>query len=899
MSSIATDAVWSGLGRGDAATTAIQLPVHRDGPTAWGVLDGSIALVVRGIRTDGRLGSPESLALAGPGDLLVVPPDPPGRRLELRRSHDARAVPLVPDAIPVGSRAATLEAARAHFETGAEIEDWYRRLVEGVEGVESASGIGLDWTTVVDGLASVVAARAEAAVDAAADRLRARVARLRTLDDESLDEAVRIMTAPDRVTAAAPDDVLERSADERAILATIAALGGDVIGDAELGRHPGAGTVDHMARRLHLQYREVRLDADWWRESAGPLFARRRDDDTPVALLPHRGGYAALEHRADGVRRVERVDRVTAAEYGDTATMFYRPLPRRAGGLRELLGLVVARNLGDFAVIGLGTLATAALVALVPILTGMIVGTVIPSFERVQLIFLGGLLVSIAIARGLVHVVAGLAFLRIETRSSYQVVAALVDRVLQLPAAFFRGTSAGDLTQRVMAIEQVRASLTQSVVSVTVSLVASVANLGVLLAYDAGMAAVAIGIIAVELVGVAWLSVRMARFDLDLSVAKGDLDGFGIDMLLGIRQIRVQGARDRVLARLLTRLGRVGRDSFRVGVLGVWLNVLVGAASVVALALVFTWFTASVRRDADLAVGSGDFVAFVTALAAFLGAVIGVAPAVRAVANMIPQLHRVRPILEAETEVGATGGDAITLRGGIAARGVEFRYGEDLPKVLDGVDIEAAPGEFIALVGRTGCGKSTLLSVLLGLETPDAGQVLYDGVPLESLDPAVVRSQVGVVMQSNEVLPGTVQSTILGVGSRRTLDDAWAAARLVGIDDEIDRMPMGMLTMVTPSSMSQSQLQRLLVARALVGRPEVLFLDEATSGLDNAAQAAITRSIDELGATRVVIAHRLSTIRNADRIYVLDRGRVVQSGTFEELQAADGVFRDLMAGQAS
>ncbi|MED5508574.1 MAG: ATP-binding cassette domain-containing protein, partial [Planctomycetota bacterium] len=228
-----------------------------------------------------------------------------------------------------------------------------------------------------------------------------------------------------------------------------------------------------------------------------------------------------------------------------------------------------------------------------------------------------------------------------------------------------------------------------------------------------------------------------------------------------------------------------------------------------------------------------------------------------------------------------------------------FGYDPDLPPVLEGVDLDVGQGEFVAIVGGTGCGKSTLLNLLLGLEKPSSGQVLYDGIPLDSLDPVMVRSQVGVVMQSNQTISGNVQSLILGVGSTGTLDDAWAAARLVGMEEEIDGMPMGMLTMITPNAMSQSQLQRLLIARALVGAPKVLFLDEATSALDNTAQEAITRTIDELGSTRVVIAHRLSTIRRADRIYVLDRGRIVQSGTFDELAGQDGLFRTLMAGQVS
>lgn len=887
MTTAAPEPIWSALSD-EEPIHCRALPPDRTRPLAFGLVAGSVSLIVREVRGDGRLGAPETLLEAEPRQLVVVPPDRAGRLVELRASHDATWAPLRVEGAAIESAQDLESTLRPMFTDSARLEAWLAELEAGAT-----------WSDLVARLVEMFDDRIDRQLAEAGSRAEARLARLRTLDDESLNEAVRSMTRTD-------DSSLSRTAGRgssheiRAILEVIDALGAPTDAASELRPHPGLQPVDHAARALHLQYREVTLDGRWWTEASGPLLGRRAEDGAPVALIPRPGGYIAHEHREDGVRTTDPVTADAAAAYESTATMFYRPLPPGPGRLRDLARLVAAGNLRDLLLVITITVATSALVAMVPILTGMIVGSAIPSVERAQLIFIGAMLVSIAISRALIRVVAGIAFLRIETRSSYQVIAALVDRILQLPASFFRGSSAGDLTQRVMAVEQVRSSLTQSVLSVFVSLMASLSNLGVLFYFDARMGLTAIGVIVVELAIVAWLSVRMARIDYRMSIAKGELDGFGVDMLLGIRQIRVQGSRDRILSGVLTRLGRVGKSSYRAGVLGVWLGVVVGATSTITLVLVFAEFTAGLRGSmAAATLDAGGFVAFVTALGAFLGAVVGIAPAIKAVANMIPQIHRIRPILEAETEIGETGGDVVTLRGGVAARGIEFRYDPDLPPVLDGVDIEARPGEFIAIVGRTGCGKSTLLSVLLGLEQPQAGQVLYDDAPMDSLDPAIVRSQVGVVMQSNETLAGNVQSTILGIGSNRTLDDAWAAARLVGMGDEIDRMPMGMLTMITPNSMSQSQLQRLLIARALVGRPEILFLDEATSALDNATQSEITRAIDGLGSTRIVIAHRLSTIRNADRIYVLEKGRVVQSGTFAELEAEGGHFSELMAGQIS
>ncbi|MAH64784.1 MAG: hypothetical protein CMJ27_00070 [Phycisphaerae bacterium] len=888
MSMSAATPIWNGVRRSSEPIPVPPLPVHRDDVMLFGVTAGTVSVLVRAVGEDGRLRASETVVSGGEGQLVAVPPDPPGLLLEFRASHDARVELLESSRPEEVSQDRLQDAVRPYFDGSSTLDEWCGSLEAGV-----------DWSTLAKLLGDRLSDLAADAVEGATQRLRERIKRLRSLDDESLSEAVRVMTSAGSTVGSVVGNDARSSNDERAILKVLEAVDHDSDAANDLGRVPGCGIVDHVARRLHLKYREVRLDGEWWREAAGPLFTRRSDDGTPVALLPHGEGYIAHEYADERSRCVDPVRRSTAGDYEDTATMFYRPLPRRSGRVRDLLGLVVAGNLRDVLMILGTTLAVSGLIALVPILTGMIVGTIIPTFERVQLLFIGGLLVSIAVSQGLIHVAAGIAFLRIETRSSYQVIAAIVDRVLQLPTSFFRNTSAGDLTQRVMAIETVRAALTQSTLSVVVSLTASLSNIGVLFYFDAEMALTAFGIIVVELAIVIWVSIRMAKLDYGLSVAQGELDGFGIDMLVGIRQIRIQGSRERVLARLLARLGRVGGFSFRSGVMGVWLGLVVGMASTLAMALVFVEFTANVRGGSGTVLTAGGFVAFVTAMSAFLAAVIGVAPAIRAVANMVPQIHRIRPILEAETEAGEITGDAITLKGGVAARGIRFRYDPDQPPVLDGVDIEAGPGEFIAIVGRTGCGKSTLLSILLGLEKPEAGQVFYDDLPMESLDAAMVRSQVGVVMQSNEVLAGNVQSTILGVGSQRTLDDAWAAARLVGMADEIDAMPMGMLTMITPTSLSQSQLQRLLIARSIVSRPELLLLDEATSSLDNASQERITRSIDGLGATRIVIAHRLSTIRRADRIYVLDRGRVVQSGTFAELEGRDGVFRDLMAGQAS
>lgn len=238
------------------------------------------------------------------------------------------------------------------------------------------------------------------------------------------------------------------------------------------------------------------------------------------------------------------------------------------------------------------------------------------------------------------------------------------------------------------------------------------------------------------------------------------------------------------------------------------------------------------------------------------------------------------------------------LIGKITVDHVTFCYRHDGLVTLDDVSISAEPGEFIALVGASGSGKSTLLRLLLGFETPQAGSVYYDGQDLSGLDVNAVRRQLGVVLQNGQLNSASIFENIAG-SAQMTLDEAWEAARMSGFADDITAMPMQMHTVVSEggSNLSGGQRQRLLIARALALKPRVLFFDEATSALDNKTQAIVSESLDKLQVTRIAIAHRLSTIRNAHRIYVLQAGRVVQQGTFQELAAVEGLFAQLMARQ--
>jgi ATP-binding cassette subfamily C protein len=295
----------------------------------------------------------------------------------------------------------------------------------------------------------------------------------------------------------------------------------------------------------------------------------------------------------------------------------------------------------------------------------------------------------------------------------------------------------------------------------------------------------------------------------------------------------------------------------------------------------------------------GTFLAFNTAFSKFTQGTTLLSNTVTEVLQVIPQWQRTQPILQSVPEIDLTKADPGRLTGRIEIDRISFRYQLDAPLILDNITIQAAPGEFIALVGASGSGKSTILRLLLGFESPQTGAVFYDGQDLAGLDVDAVRRQFGVVLQHGQLTAASIFENIAGSGLV-TLDEAWTAARMAGLAEDIEQMPMQMHTMVSEGggNISGGQRQRLLIARALVHKPQLLLFDEATSALDNTTQAIVSKSLEQLQVTRVVIAHRLSTIQNADRIYVLQGGQIVQQGKFAELAATPtGLFARLMARQ--
>lgn len=647
-----------------------------------------------------------------------------------------------------------------------------------------------------------------------------------------------------------------------------------------------------------VRARKVRLCGEdrWWLGDSGAMLGSLRDGGSPVALLPGRWGrYRAVEAVSG---RSWRVRPGNAHAIDSDAWSFYRSLPAdRPLRRRDLLSFVGPEAAGSAARFATAGIAASTLMLAPAVLVGVLVDWALPAGEGGMIARVAALLALLGLTVSLLRVLQANMMMRIEGRAASRLSAALWDRLLELSPSFYAAHTTGDLGARTAVFQTLRDQASGVVTGSVLAVLMSLPALVVLFAYSAPLALAAIGFAAVSVTAIGLLAWRQLAPQRRRYAALRRLSSDVFQYVNGISKLRSAGAEPSAFASWAASY----RELHRAGVLVHRIDQHVVAFGVAVPALTATvLFAAAAGLGLD-SVALGDFLVVFTASAVLSGAIVLLGRSAKVIAAAAPALNEVVPVLAAVPDTARIGVAPPRLRGEVRFDQVSFRYEPGGPMVLDDVSIVARPGELVAVVGPSGAGKSTLLRLAVGLERPTAGAVFYDGLDLTNLDRRLLLRQLGVVVQDGALQPGNILDNIIGLDDDLTIDDAWEAARRACVDGDIADMPMQMHTVVgdDASIFSGGQAQRIRIAAALALDPRIVLLDEATSWLDAASQASVMKSIEALAATRIVIAHRLSTVRAADRIYVLAAGRVVQTGSFEELMSIDGPFVHLMRRQTA
>lgn len=649
--------------------------------------------------------------------------------------------------------------------------------------------------------------------------------------------------------------------------------------------------MDYYLRPFGVSHRVVNLEKGWYRNAVGPMLGTLRSDGSAVALIPGKfSGYTYLDFKTG--ERI-KVNRKNEDLLDGEAVCFYKPLPLKSLTMIDLLKFMMEQLSVSDIVLFVGLMGAASLLGLLsPMFTKWLFGDVLASGSTQVLLALAGFMIGYSVCRLCFSAFQALINARINIKQNIAVQAAVMNRVLSLPAPFFKQYSSGELTQRAMYVQSLCSSIISSIATTGLSSLFSLIYIGQIFAFAPAMVVPSLLITLATLILSIVTTLTQMRITKELMLRSSKTSGMTYSMITGIQKIKLSGAEKRMFSRWAKNYS--GEASLQYNP-PLFLKLSGTINTAISLLGTLILFSIAIKSNIDVA----SYYAFNSAYGMVSASFLSLAGIATLVANIKPTLEMAKPIMEAEPEM-AVGKEIVTeLRGAIEMEHVTFSYGDGMPNVINDLSLRISAGEYVAIVGSTGCGKSTLMRLLLGFETPQKGAIYYDRKNINSMDLKSLRRKIGAVMQDGKLFLGDIYSNIVIAAPQLTLDQAWEAAEIASVADDIRAMPMGMHTIIAEGQggISGGQRQRLMIARAIAPRPKVLMFDEATSALDNLTQRKVSEAIDGLKCTRIVIAHRLSTIRHCDRIIVLDKGNIVENGTYEELIANNGFFAELVSRQ--
>jgi len=652
-----------------------------------------------------------------------------------------------------------------------------------------------------------------------------------------------------------------------------------------------------ILRASNIRSRKVFLEDEWWLYDHGPLLGFLKEDKIPVALIRKNKKYI-VKNIKTGKDIV--VNKLNSISIESVAHSFFSPLP--AGNLSklDLLKFILAFTKNDVIFfIALGILG-AALSLFIPVMAGYMFNVIIPGGLKGSLYEIGFVLLSIVVILGIINLAREIAILRFEGRSSYKLQSAIWDRILSIKVPFFSKYDAGNLAERSLGIETIRKVLSANVTSALVAAIFSIFYLALMLYYDLSLTIIAlcVGLILASFTLI--ISKLAYKHVAGYMIVNTMISGFMMSVLGGVQKIRMTASEDKVINIWAEKYAEQKKHYVAKQKLVITVNVFTYGFPILAALLIYLRIYDLFTLPQLVPFTIGDFVAFNSAFISFQGALISAFMVAIPFMSIKPALELLRPILEAETEDYVGKKDVGKLTGDIEISNLTFKYKGSENIILKDISLKIKEGQFAAIVGGSGSGKSTLLRILLGFEEYQEGSILFNGMDMKVLDIRTIRDQIGVVLQDGKIMEGSVLYNIIG-SSDYTVEEAWEAARMAGCDKEIEDLELKMNTIlpVGGGTLSGGQKQRIIIARAMVKKPKLVIFDEATSALDNDTQKTVTDNLNKLKSTKIVIAHRLSTIKDADIIFVLEKGEILEQGNYETLINNKSFFYNLVKIQLS
>ncbi|MCC8161202.1 MAG: ATP-binding cassette domain-containing protein [Oscillospiraceae bacterium] len=637
---------------------------------------------------------------------------------------------------------------------------------------------------------------------------------------------------------------------------------------------------------LNINTRGASLEKDFYKKSVLPMLAETVDGDW-LAVLPHSGG--GCSYIKNGKKTV--ITAKNAGIFSGNALYFYKNTGSEKitekSLIKFILDCVSAGN--KIIVILLAALAVLAGM-LLPWANSYIFARIVPSGVSSGALSTAALILSAVLTATIMKLIQSYVTANSVIRVSAYVQNSIIMRLLRIKTGFFKTEKSGELSNMIMRFSDISEIISAQSVTACITGVLSVVYLCQMRTYAPQLFGTVIAITAVYAAWIVADGFSKMRYNSRYSDTLSEMSGFTYEMFSGMEQIKLGGAEMTMLRRWSEKYVSAA-DAENPPFIVKYSGVIYKLLSMLSLIPIFI-------LGSELS--AAEYIAFSAALGSYTAAIMSFGSVIDAAASFKSAYNMISPLLSAELEDrGAKKQRPPKLCGAIDVSDLSFRYNKDMPYVVDKMSFSVKQGESVGIVGTSGCGKSTLLRLLLGFETADEGSIYIDGFDLRELDLTYYRKSIGTVMQTAGLISGDIYSNIVLTKPDADLSEVEEAVEAAGLARDIAALPLGLHTPISEENctLSGGQRQRILIARAIISKPAILILDEATSALDNVTQAHITRSINALDCTKIIVAHRLSTVRECDRILVLDKGKIAESGTFEELSKADGLFKKMLSRQ--
>jgi len=637
---------------------------------------------------------------------------------------------------------------------------------------------------------------------------------------------------------------------------------------------------------------EKALTNMWYKNQLFPAIAKK-DDGKQYFLRPTILGRF-MYYDQDKHKNVLMTKRVSKKFDNQHVNVFFKPLSPRPIKIKDVLKFAMKTwTILDYLCVFLIAIAIVGVGLFLPKFNDKLFSLALPGeFDNIKLAFgLVVFIISTNLGILLLTAIQSIIISRLSLRTTIELEGAVMMRVASLPNRTFSSYTAGDLAKRIDYLKTTSEALVSSIFVYGLSCLFSLIYFVQISRYSTKLiipSLIMVSLIAAFSIISIIYQVKTYRKAMSYDVIN---QGVSLNLISGVQKIKVAGAEERALnvwkETFMEEMKYIYNPPFIVKCQKTILTLLYGISAMVTYAIV-----------AKQGMDAGEYYAFQTSFGLICASFTALATLFKSIGELKPGLELLKPILEIQPENNEHCEPVTNLNGNISLKNISFKYKEDSPYLFKDFSFDIKQGEYVAIVGKTGCGKSTLIKLILGFETPCDGDVYYDGKNIKQLNKRMLRKHIGTVMQNDKLFVGSIRENLTVCKKDLTEEQIWEIADIVDMKEDIEKMPMKLNTLISESGgVSGGQRQRLVIGRAIAGRPSVLILDEATSALDNIAQNKICRSLDKFNCTRIVIAHRLSTIKNCDRIIVIDQGKIIEDGTFDQLIKNNGFFADLVEKQ--